>query len=178
MVSYRKGQIIFAQGTQGHEMMVIARGAIKITTVSETGKEAILNYLKEGQVFGELALVDGKPRSASAVAAEPSEILVLKQRDMIPVMKDHAELSLAIMQELARKLRKTTADYEDLVFLDVAARLARYLTRIMDASDIERGGGAARRSMWSYHRQILAVSLVPVGNMLIRSCSLGGMKAW
>lgn len=124
---YAANQQIFAQGDDGDELLMVAEGRVKITSVSLGGKEIIINTIDAGGVFGELALIDSEPRSASAMTARASQILRLHRRDLIPVLQQHPDLALSIMRELSQKLRKTTAQYEDLMFLSVSGRLARRL---------------------------------------------------
>lgn len=137
---YAANQQIFAQGDDGDEMLMVISGLIKITATSLDGKEIIINTIEPGGVFGELALIDSEPRSASAVAARASQILRLHWRDLIPVLEDHPGLSLSIMRELSQKLRKTTIQYEELMFLSVAGRLARRLGAIAKDQSGAEGG--------------------------------------
>lgn len=128
--NYAANQQIFAQGDEGDELLMVKDGRVKITATSLDGKEIIINTIEAGGVFGEMALIDSEPRSASAVTALASQILRLHRRDLIPVLESHPGLSLSVMRELSQKLRKTTAQYEDLMFLSVAGRLARRLAAI------------------------------------------------
>ena len=130
MTKYAVNQQIFAQGDDGDEMLVVVDGRVKITSASLDGKEIIINTINAGGVFGELSLIDSEPRSASAVTARASQILRLHRRDLMPVLEKHPDLALSVMRELSRKLRNTTAQYEELMFLSVAGRLARRLDAI------------------------------------------------
>ena len=118
---------------------------MKITAASLDGKEVIINTIEAGGVFGEMALIDSEPRSASAVTARASTILRLHRRDLIPVLQQHPDLALSIMRELSQKLRKTTALYEELMFLSVAGRLARRLAAIARSQTGAEGGALELR---------------------------------
>ena len=140
VTNYAVNQQIFAQGDEGDEMLVVIEGRVKINATSPDGKEIIVNTINAGDIFGELSLIDSEPRSASAVANRASLILRLRRRDLIPVLEKHPDLALSIMRELSRKLRNTTAQYEELVFLSVAGRLARRLAAIAESQADTKSG--------------------------------------
>ncbi len=127
---YRRGEVIFRQGDPGDGLHIILSGRVKISTVSESGGEAILVTLRPAEFFGALALLDGEPRSASATAVEASETLILPRDrfrqlvDEVPGIRDH------LLTQLARELRRLTSHVEELHFLDIAGRLAAQLARM------------------------------------------------
>ena len=127
---FRRGEVVFHLGDPGDALFVVSGGAVKITLPSEAGDEAIIATLRAGDFFGELALLDGAPRSATATALEPTETLVLPRdrfRDLVatePAIRD------ALLAALARELRRLTVHVEDLHFLDIAGRLAARLARL------------------------------------------------
>lgn len=127
VTAYAANHQIVTQGDDGDEMLVVIDGLVKIISTSQAGREIILNTIGSGGVFGELALIDNEPRSASAVTVRKSRLLRLHRRDLIPVLEQHPDLALSIMRELSRKLRNTTAQCEELIFNSVATRLARRL---------------------------------------------------
>lgn len=120
---HEAGETIFRKGDEGSGMMVVLRGRVKITSVGASGSEVILNVIEPGQVFGEMTLVDGEPRSADAVAAKPSELITVWRRDFLPMLSRQPEAALEMMQVLSRRLRHTTQFVEAAIFLDVPARL-------------------------------------------------------
>ncbi len=129
----RRGKTIFRRASPGSAMMAVLRGSVKICTVSRGGKEAVLNVIGAGQVFGEIAVLDGGPRTADAVALVDSDILVLDRRDFLPVMRAHPELAQRLLEVLCGRLRKTSEQLEDSFFLDMPGRLAKaLLTARMD----------------------------------------------
>jgi CRP/FNR family transcriptional regulator, cyclic AMP receptor protein len=130
---YRRGEAIFRQGDPGDALHIVLAGRVKIASPSDAaGLEAILATLRPGEFFGSLALLDGSPRSASAIAVEPTETLVLPRdrfRDLLdasPAIRDH------VFAELARELRRLTNHVEELHFLDITGRLAARLARLAE----------------------------------------------
>ena len=123
----RRGKTIFRRASPGTAMMAVLRGSVKICTVSRNGKEAVLNVIGLGQVFGEIAVLDGGPRTADAVALVESDILVLDRRDFLPVVRAHPELAQRLLEVLCGRLRKTSEQLEDAFFLDMPGRLAKAL---------------------------------------------------
>ena len=123
----RRGKTIFRRASPGTAMMAVLRGSVKICTVSRNGKEAVLNVIGPGQVFGEIAVLDGGPRTADAVTLVESDILVLDRRDFLPVVRAHPELAQRLLEVLCGRLRKTSEQLEDAFFLDMPGRLAKAL---------------------------------------------------
>lgn len=123
----RRGKTIFRRASPGTAMMAVLRGSVKICTVSRNGKEAVLNVIGPGQVFGEIAVLDGGPRTADAVALVESELLVLDRRDFMPVVRAHPDLAQRLLEVLCGRLRKTSEQLEDAFFLDMPGRLAKAL---------------------------------------------------
>lgn len=127
---YGRGEVIFHRGDPGNALYIVLSGRVKISSPSEAGVEAILATLRPGEFFGSLALLDGAPRSASATAAEATEILILPRDrfrrliDEEPAIRDH------ILAALAGELRRLTRHVEELHFLDIAGRLAARLVRL------------------------------------------------
>jgi len=127
---FRRNEVIFHQGDPGDSLHIVANGAVKIILPSAEGEEAIIATLREGDFFGELSLLDGAPRSATAAALEPSETMVLPRSIFRQLMQDDPGLRDALLAGLSRELRRLTAHVEELHFLDLAGRLAMRLTRL------------------------------------------------
>ncbi|MFO0990277.1 MAG: Crp/Fnr family transcriptional regulator, partial [Alphaproteobacteria bacterium] len=136
----RRGKTIFRRASPGTAMMAVLRGSVKICTVSRNGKEAVLNVIGPGQVFGEIAVLDGGPRTADAVALVESDILVLDRRDFVPVVRAHPDLAQRLLEVLCGRLRKTSEQLEDAFFLDMPGRMAKAL---LAARTGDGAGGAA-----------------------------------
>jgi CRP-like cAMP-binding protein len=122
---YRKDETIFHQGDPGDALYVVATGRVKVVLPSpDTGEPAILATLGRGQFFGELAMLDGEPHSASVVALEPTETLVLGREDFEGLFESEPSIRRSLVLALARELRRLTDHVEALHFLDLPGRLA------------------------------------------------------
>jgi CRP/FNR family transcriptional regulator, cyclic AMP receptor protein len=127
---FSAGEAIFHKGSPGQGLMAVLTGEVRISTPSNDGKEIVLAVVHPGEVFGELALLDGKDRTADAIAISPCEIATLDRRDLVPLMHQQPEICLKLMEVLCEKLRRTTAQVEDLMFLHLPTRLAKTLLRV------------------------------------------------
>jgi CRP-like cAMP-binding protein len=127
---FRRGEVIFHQGDPGDALHLVSTGAVKIVLPSAEGEEAIIATLRPGDFFGELALLDGAPRSATAVALEPSETWTLPRELFLELLDRDRSLRDSLLAGLARELRRLTGQVEELHFLDLAGRLAMRLTRL------------------------------------------------
>ncbi|MCC7049231.1 MAG: Crp/Fnr family transcriptional regulator [Alphaproteobacteria bacterium] len=128
--SHRAGDVLFRKGDPGEGMMAVLKGQIRIGVMSAEGKELIHNIINPGQVFGEIALLDGKERSADAVAIVPTDVLVVLRRDFLPFLEADAKLCIRLMTVLCEKLRLTSELAEDFMFLELRQRLAKRLVRL------------------------------------------------
>ena len=128
--SLKKGEVLFRKGDEGHILYIIRKGSIKIVLPSELGDEVVLTIFSEGDFFGELALLDGMPRSADAVALEPSEVFALNRNDFIAFLHDNKEAMQTILSHLSMRLRKTDDLLEDTCFLNISARFAKKLVEL------------------------------------------------
>jgi CRP-like cAMP-binding protein len=124
---YTRGQIIFAEGDPGTSLGIVASGRIDATANSTDGKELVLNSFGPGDVFGELALLTGEPRSADAVARETSQVFLLPRDDFLTFLEGNPRVAITLLAIVSRKLQRTTQQVQDVTFLDVPARLARAL---------------------------------------------------
>jgi CRP-like cAMP-binding protein len=129
--NYRGGQVIFQKGDPGESVAVVVRGKVKISSISLDGREALLSFVDVGHCFGEIALLDGKARSADATAAEDTELFVLKRRDLMSFLERHPEIALRIIGVLCDRLRRTTEMIEDAVLLQMGPRIAKALLRLL-----------------------------------------------
>ncbi|HYH91724.1 MAG TPA: Crp/Fnr family transcriptional regulator [Candidatus Saccharimonadales bacterium] len=133
---FRRGEVVFHAGDPGDALFVIVAGEVKITLPADDGSEpAILTTVGPGGFFGELALLDGAPRSATAVALDAVETSVLR-RDAFDRLVDGEPPALrrALLAALAGEIRRLTAQVEDLHFLDLPGRLARHLLRTIGST--------------------------------------------
>ena len=154
---FRRNEVIFHQGDPGDSLHVVAVGAVKIVLPSAEGEEAIIATLRPGDFFGELALLDGAPRSATATALEPSDTLVLPRLVFVDVLDTLPGLRDALLTGVARELRRLTGHVEELHFLDLAGRLAMRLTRL--AREAQPDARGQIRLDWPYTQSDLAAMI-------------------
>jgi len=130
--SFRRGEILFNKDDPGTSLFLVKAGRIKISVFSSEGKEAVFNVHGPGDVFGELALLDGAARSATATALEPSRLLTLDRAAFVTFLREQPDAALALLSDLAARVRRLSSQVEDLMFLDIPGRLARTLLRLGD----------------------------------------------
>ena len=153
---YRRDEVIFHADDPGDALFVVAGGSVKITLPAADGAEsAILTTLRRGGFFGELALLDGAPRSATAVAMDSVEALVLRREEFERLVDSEPGLRRTLLASLAGEIRRLTAQVEDLHFLDLPGRLARHLLREIDGDDKRLPSNEVRLS-WPYTQGELA----------------------
>jgi CRP/FNR family transcriptional regulator, cyclic AMP receptor protein len=139
----RRGQTIFQRGDNASSMMAVLRGRVRVSTVSSEGKELTVNVINPGEIFGELALLDGKPRSNDCTAAEDTVLLVVERRHFIPFLTQNHDLALRLLAVLCDKLRRTSMALEQIALFDLPERLARVLLKL--AEDYGRATSAGIR---------------------------------
>jgi CRP-like cAMP-binding protein len=137
---FRKGEVIFHRGDPGQALFIVARGSVKIVVPTQTGEEALLAVIGPGDFFGELSLLDGAPRSATAIALEPAELWTLHRDDVLRPLRDVPGAE-ALLAALARRLRRTDAQVEEIGYLDLDARLARAILRLAEEHGTAMDGG-------------------------------------
>jgi CRP/FNR family transcriptional regulator, cyclic AMP receptor protein len=130
----KKGAAIFHKGDIGSKLYAVRAGAVRISAPSEQGKDAIFNLVVPGEIFGEIAFLDGEQRSADAVAIDDCELMVIERRDFIPLLQDDPEVALRLIKILCSRLRRTSEQVEDIVFLGLPNRLAKVLLHLYQPS--------------------------------------------
>jgi CRP-like cAMP-binding protein len=139
----RRGQTIFQRGDNGSSLMAVLRGRIRISSVSGDGKEVTLNVINPGEIFGEIALLDGEPRSADATAIEDTLLLVVERRHFLPFLRQNEDLFPRLLAVLCSRLRRTSTALEEIALFDLPVRLARVLLKLAD--DYGRPNSAGTR---------------------------------
>ncbi|MGH3874035.1 MAG: Crp/Fnr family transcriptional regulator [Pseudonocardiaceae bacterium] len=128
--TYPPGQIICHQGDPGDHLYAVLEGLVKVVFTAARGDEMVLNILGPGEIFGELALLDGSPRSASVVALKPASIFVLPRKQLLELISSHPELADEFLKLIGKLVRKLTEKAGDLAFLDLGGRLAKLLLQL------------------------------------------------
>ena len=149
-----RGQCVFVQDEPGDRMYVLAEGAVKLFVVSRNGGIVELVRHRPPATFGEVALLDGGPRSASAEAVERSTLLVVTRAELVALLRAEDQVAEALLRTLGTIVRRTTRQVSDLAFLDLQGRVARQL--LVLAGD---GNGAAART-----RQVTQAELATMVN--------------
>lgn len=129
-MSVSNGAVIFNKNDAGRRMFAIIEGGVKIGTVSETGHEIVFGLLGAGDFFGEISLLDGHPRSATATALGDVELLAIDRKDFLACMESNPRIAINLLHALARRMRDTDVLIEDGAFLSLSARLAKRLLHL------------------------------------------------
>lgn len=129
-----RGATIFAKGDPGTSLFAILEGQVKVISFSAHGKYAVFNVLSAGDIFGEIALLDGGDRTAEVVAITDCKLIVIERRDFLPLVHSRPEIAQKLIEELCKRLRNTSRQVEEVMFLDLSAKLARTLLRLRESS--------------------------------------------
>ena len=125
--SLKRGDVLFNEGDDGSQLYVVTEGKVKLGRTSADGRENLLAILGPGQMFGELSFFDPGPRSATATAVTDVELKSLSHEALSPVLETHSDVALALLHQLAGRLRRTNEVVGELVFSDVPGRVAKAL---------------------------------------------------
>lgn len=128
----RRGATIFLTGDPGDSFYVVEQGRVKIALTSPDGREVVLTLLGPTDFFGDLALLDGEPRSADAFALEECRLLVLRRSDFLSFLDAHPAVSRELLAVLSRRLRRNAQLIQDAAFQGVPGRLARLLLQLAE----------------------------------------------
>jgi CRP/FNR family cyclic AMP-dependent transcriptional regulator len=143
---YPAGRAVFAKGSPGRSMMAILSGSVRISTPSPAGPDIVLTILPAGEVFGEIALLDGADRTADATAITDCDLLVLDHRDFVPFLERRADLCILLLKLLCHRLRQTDQQVEEAMFGRLEGRIAMALIRLANnAPPAGANGGVALR---------------------------------
>lgn len=126
--SLEAGQTLFLKGDPGDALYAIRRGQVRITDGTGDGRRTTLNVLGPGDVFGEVALLDGRPRTASALASEPTDLFVILRRDLLAMIARRPGLAVQLIELLCERIRWMSRRTEEASFLSLEQRLVRRLT--------------------------------------------------
>src|SRR5688500_6832616 len=125
--SFKRGETLFRKDDPGMHLYVVLDGAVKIALPGEFGQEALVSIMRPGDFLGELSLFDGSPRSASATALEDTKAALLARDDFLTFLESHPAAVRVVLDALAKTIRRLSDRVEDLIFLDVPSRVAKYL---------------------------------------------------
>ncbi len=136
---YPRDSIVLYQGDEGQVIYLILKGKVNVVLLDEEGKEIILNTLESGSYFGEMSVFDRMPRSATIVAVEDSEFLVISQKVLSDQIKKNHQIALKLLSEMSKRLREADEQVSNLAFLDVRGRVAQILLKLHSKASSKKG---------------------------------------
>ncbi len=128
----KRGATLFSKGDPGNSLYAVISGTVKMSISSPDGRNAILNIIGPGEIFGEIALLDGRERSADAIANSNCELFVIDRREFIPFVKGQPTLAMKFIELLCERLRWTSDQVEQIILQNLPGRLASALLRLSE----------------------------------------------
>lgn len=132
--SFRKDNMVLIEEEVGSTMFIILEGRVKISRISDEGREVILSIMSEGDFFGEMSILDGQARSANVVTLDDSTILVIHREDFLQMLHDFPQIAINLLKELAHRLRRSDSQIKSLSLQNALGKVASTLLRIADDS--------------------------------------------
>ncbi len=129
---YGPGSVILAEGDPGDTLFLLLNGSAKVTRAAGEGREVVIAFIRAGEFFGELSILDGHPRSANVVALEDSQVYVIERSDFLGLIRRDPDLSIHLLQELARRIRASDQQIEYLALNDAESRVFHTLIRVAE----------------------------------------------
>jgi CRP/FNR family transcriptional regulator, cyclic AMP receptor protein len=136
----KRGEAIFSKGDPGNSMIAVISGTVKISVSSAEGRSAILNLIGPGEIFGEMSVLDGQPRSADCTANTACEIFVIDRREFLPFLRSQPELAMKFIELLCTRLRWTSDQVEQVILQNLPGRLASALIRLTEKHKLSPAG--------------------------------------
>jgi CRP-like cAMP-binding protein len=130
--NYKKESVVLFEHESGASFFVIEKGKVKVSRVSEEGKEVILSILGETDFFGEMAIIDGLTRSANVTAMEDTDLFMIHRNDFLYLLNTHPEIAIALLQELTQRLRSADMKIKSLSLKDAEGKVATVLLQLAD----------------------------------------------
>lgn len=145
--TYEKDQHIFHQEQSGDNFFIIESGSVKVTRLAEDGREAVLAFLREGDFFGELAILDGEMRSANVITLTECKLQTINRREFLDLLEHHPKVATALLMELALRLRKTDMHLEYLTLSDAEGKIASILIGLAEENGMYKMGDVTLGNM-------------------------------
>ena len=142
--AYRRGEVIFSHGDPGDALFAVVSGKVRISTGSAAGREIFLNIMEPGDTFGEIALLDGGPRTATATAFVAAELVSIRRGPLFEMLEREPKAALELLRLAGQRLRWTSGLLEDAALLDAPARLAK---RLLSLSELHGEDGRDGRTV-------------------------------
>ena len=131
--------LIVLADEEGDTLFVIVSGQVKVSIISDDGREVILSMLGTGDFFGEMSMLDGKPRSATVIAVEETELFSIRRADFLRLLEHVPEIAVKLLAGLTARLRKADRKIESLALMDVSGRIAAALIQISEEIGTQSG---------------------------------------
>jgi len=135
----QRGALIFAKGDPGSSVMAVLDGSVRISVPTINGHEVVLAQVSRGAVFGELAVIDGQPRSANATAVENCELMVIERRNFLPLIVSYPEMGIKLLELVSARLRQSNEQIENVMFTGLPVRLARAILKLLKMTECDVG---------------------------------------
>jgi CRP/FNR family cyclic AMP-dependent transcriptional regulator len=139
-VTLKRGATIFSRGDPGNSLIAVISGTVKISISSADGRSAILDLIGAGEIVGEIAMLDGKARTADVTANTNCEIFILDRREFLPFVRSQPALAMKFIELLCTRLRRTSDQVEQIILQNLPGRLASALLRLTDKHKLAPGG--------------------------------------
>jgi CRP-like cAMP-binding protein len=163
---YRRGEIVFSAGDPGDALYGVVTGRIRISAGTAEGREIFLNVMEPGDTFGEIALLDGGTRTATATATEPAELVSIRREPLFELLEREPKAALELLRLCGERLRWTSGLLEDAALLDAPARLAKRLLSLGEQHGEDGAGGRLVRISQEDLSNFLGVSRQAVNERL------------
>ncbi len=144
---YKKGNLILMEEEFGDTLFILNQGSVKITRLSDDGREVILAIMGPGDFFGEMSIFDGENRSANVIALEDSEVFILKRGDFLDLLEKYPQIAIVLLQEMATRLRRSDQQIEGLSLSDAENRVAMSLLRLAEDLGVIKMGQVVIENM-------------------------------
>lgn len=144
---YKKGTIILMEEEFGDTLFILNQGSVKVTRVSDDGREVILAIMGPGDFFGEMSIFDGENRSANVIALEDSEVFVLKRGDFLDLLEHYPQIAIILLQVMATRLRRSDQQIEGLSLSDAENRVAMSILRLAEDLGVIKMGKVVIENM-------------------------------
>lgn len=161
--AYRKGQTVFNKDDFGSTLHIVKSGSIKISMPSDRGDEVVLARLGPGDFFGELALLDEEPRSATATAIDATKTLALEREDFLSFLRMHPDMAIRILETVAQRIRNLNTQLERIIFSNPIARVAGALSKLVDTFGVETPEG------WEISHDVTTAELARLSGVPVKS---------
>ena len=135
----KRGATLFSKGDPGNSLFAVISGTVKMSISSPDGRSAIFNLIGPGEIFGEIAVLDGQLRTADATANTNCEIFVIDRREFLPFVRSHPALAMKFIELLCAKLRWTSDQVEQVILQNLPGRLASALIRLAEKHKLAPG---------------------------------------